>query len=86
MHAFFKRKRERQAPPVPPSESNGNAADSLSSSADSLTHESMSVRERFAAVFGDYWLLNFVVPQVWFPNRLTPHYRQLLMDAYMKEM
>jgi len=79
MHAYFKR-------PKPTPEAASSRDQSPMSMTGSGDGANSSVRERFQAVFGDYWLLNFLFPQVWFPNRLTAHYRQTLIDAYTKEM
>ena len=36
-----------------------------------------SIRERFQSIFGDWWMLNFVVPMPWHVNRPTKHYRKV---------
>ena len=39
---------------------------------DELESDGETWAERLALVFGRFWFLNFLVPQVWFNNELTP--------------
>ena len=48
--------------------------------------DNATVRQRLQAVFGDYWALNFIVPQPWFPNHLTSQYKSALMHAYTRHL
>lgn len=45
-----------------------------------------TVNERLVNLFGPNWALNFLMPQPWSVNRLSPEFRRNLVECYTKDL
>ena len=53
---------------------------------DHLESDGETVNERLALVFGRRWWLNFVIPQVWLPNHMTPGIARNVLMSISKDL
>uniref|UniRef100_A0A915A9L8 Palmitoyltransferase n=1 Tax=Parascaris univalens TaxID=6257 RepID=A0A915A9L8_PARUN len=51
-----------------------------------LKGDGASYTERLQLVFGHYWILNFIFPQIWWPNRLTTEIARNIFDTRSKNL
>jgi len=53
---------------------------------DQLESDGENYAERLALVFGRRWWLNFIIPQVWNPNQLTPDIARNIFLSVSKDL
>jgi hypothetical protein len=53
---------------------------------DHLESDGETIAERFALVFGKRWWLNFLFPQFWYPNQMTPQIAKNVFMSISKDL